>query len=164
MNCEIRKIGDKEEAKAFAPVIRAAYCTVAKEMGFTKETTPSNPAFIEADNIELLFERAACFGAYLGDKRIGFFLLKKTKKEIYTLEKMCVLPEYRQLSIGKALLDYAKEYVIAQNGHRINIAILDLDKKLKKWYFKNGYSEISKMKFPHLPYEVCLMRLDIQNM
>ncbi len=157
MNYMIRSI-DEQELEECATVIRAGFLTVAKEFGITKENAPTNGAFIEKER--LIEERAKgnrMYAAVQGDRLIGYMQLEKSTPEVYFLQKLVVLPEYRHMGIGKALLDYAKEKVAEWGGNKLSIGIIEENKVLKDWYLSYGFEPTTIRKFEHLPFTVGFM-------
>ncbi len=161
MNFEIREVGD-HELKECADVIRTGFLTVAEEFGITKENAPTNGAFLQA---ERLFEEKAkghmMYAAFQETKIIGYIQLEKSTQELYFLQKLVVLPNYRHMGIGRALLDFAKEKVAEWEGNRISIGIIEENTVLKNWYLSYGFEPTATRKFEHLPFTVGFMELKL---
>ena len=163
MNYIIRPI-EEQELEECASVIRAGFLSVAKEFGITKENAPTNGAFLEKE--QLIEERAKghrMYAAVQGATLIGYLQLEKSTPEIYFLQKLVVLPEYRRLGIGKALLDYAKERVVEWGGDKLSIGIIEENTVLKNWYLSYGFEPITTRRFEHLPFTVGFMELKLIN-
>ena len=161
MSYVIRRI-EEHELEECAAVIRAGFLTVAEEFGITKENAPTNGAFIQA--VRLFEEKAKGHMMYVavqGRKIIGYMQLEKSTPELYFLQKLVVLPEYRHMGIGRALLDFAKGKVAEWEGSRISIGIIEENRVLKEWYLSYGFESTATRKFEHLPFTVGFMELKI---
>lgn len=143
-------------------VISGSFMTVAKDFNLTKESAPTNPAFIELDAIMKMREKGVeMYGVYLADKCIGFVAIEKANEEAYWLEKLAVLPEYRHYGYGKELMDFVFDRVSDLGGKVVSIAIINDNTVLKQWYIKNGFIETGRKLFEHIPFEVCFMEKKI---
>jgi ribosomal protein S18 acetylase RimI-like enzyme len=161
MNYNIREI-DEKELEECASIIREGFMTVAEEFGITRENVPTNGAFLQKER--LLEERAKghiMYAVVLGTKIIGYMQLEKSTTELYFLQKLVVVPSYRHLGIGKALLDFAKARVAEWGGNKISIGIVEENTVLKNWYLDYGFVTTSTRKFEHLPFTVGFMELNL---
>ena len=158
---EIRAISNEKELKNFLSVIINSFSTVADELKLTKETAPTNPAFITEERLLSIYREIGCFGLYSGNLPIGFFGLEESEDSLLMLEKLSVLPEYRHRGYGRMILDYAVKYALETGIKKISIAIINENHILKKWYREYGFAETRINIFPHLPFEVCFMEFNI---
>jgi ribosomal protein S18 acetylase RimI-like enzyme len=158
---EIREMGE-HELEACADVIRRSFGTVAEEFGLTFENCPSNGAFIRTDRLRSdRLKGNRMFVLTDGDVVVGFMQLEKADAGTYYLEKLAVVPESRHLGYGKQLLEFTAETVRALGGGRIGIAIIEENTRLKDWYAENGYVHTGTKVFPHLPFTVGFMQLEL---
>jgi ribosomal protein S18 acetylase RimI-like enzyme len=156
MDIEIREVFD--EFEEWASVIRNSFATVAEEFGITRENAPTNPAFVEADSLEKMKEKgASMYGAYLGGQRVGFVAMKKADDDLWYMERLAVLPQYRHRGIGRALTDFVFEMAKQRGGKRVSIGLINKNRVLKNWYISCGFVETGTRMFSHLPFEVCFM-------
>lgn len=145
-----------------ARVIRESFLTVAKDFHLTKENAASNPAFLETDALQKMYEKKiGMFALCENGVCIGFVALEKANDGIYYMEKLAVLPEYRHKGYGKRMMDYAAGFVKGKGGRKNSIGIIDENKILKNWYLDYGFTETETKVFSHLPFTVCLMRKDV---
>lgn len=143
-------------------IIRKSFGTVAQEMGFTPQNAPRYPAFIEMERLEESRRRGAIFwGLFIGGNQAGFVLVEKEPDGKYWMKRLAVLPEYRHGGSGKALVDTAIDYVCSKDEKKLYIAMVNEEKVLKDWYLAMGFKETSVEKFPHLPFSVAFMELDL---
>ena len=155
----IREIEEREIEKC-AEVIRRSFATVAEEFNLTFANCPTHGTFMTLER--LISERqngALQYGLFINDNLIGFVCLKKSKSacNVYTLEKLAVLPESRHNGYGRVLLDFAKEKIRACGGEKIKIGIIEEHTVLKDWYHANGFVHIETKIFQHLPFTVGYM-------
>ncbi len=151
----------EENLEECAAVIRQGFSTVAKDFGLTIENCPTNGAFIQKER--LLEERKKgqmMYGMVTDQKIIGFMQLEKNTDELYFLQKLVVLPEYRHFGLGTKLLDYAREKVKELGGKRLSISIIEENTILKNWYMQYGFVPTGTRKFEHLPFTVGFLVLN----
>jgi GNAT superfamily N-acetyltransferase len=149
----IRQINDNFDNSI--SIIRRSFITVTYDLGITKENCPTHTAFIkELEQGPDIFH----FGVFTDEnKQIGFFSIIRKTDEVYDLEKVAVIPEYRHQQHGKSILIYADEFVKNRKGRRIKISLIAENTVLADWYRKNGYVDISTKKFDHFPFTVLYM-------
>lgn len=139
-------------------VIRNSFITVANHFNLTKENAPTNSAFIEIDSLYKMYEKnIEMFAVLENDVYIGFVAIEKANNEIYYMEKLAILPEYRHKGYGKKVMDFVVNYVKGKDGKKISIGIINENEILKKWYISYGFIETETKVFKHLPFTVCLM-------
>lgn len=143
-------------------VIRNSFITVANHFNLTKENAPTNPAFIEIDALNKMYEKNIdMFIVLENDVYIGFVAIEKANNEIYYMEKLAILPEYRHKGYGKKVMDFVVNYVKCKDGKKISIGIINENDILKKWYLSYGFIETETKVFKHLPFTVCFMEKKI---
>ena len=74
-----------------------------------------------------------------------------------------VLPEYRYCGIGRELLEHAYESAKNQGCKRINIGIVEENKRLRKWYEQNGAIHIGTKKYDFFPFTCGYMVKEIRE-
>ena len=158
----IIQVENKEQLNICLEIIRNSFLTVAGEFGLTENNCPSHTAFITMDKLKMQFDDGRpMFLFYQGDIPVGYFSLAKCSDEEWELNNLAVLPEYRHLGIGKAMVDYAVAMVKTYGGKRMSIGIIEENVVLKDWYFKLGFKHISTHRFVHLPFTVGFMKMEI---
>ena len=144
-------------------IISGSFRTVAQDFGLTEANCPSNAAFITIDKLYQLKEKGvSMYGLFQDSKQIGFVGIEEAKDDIYYMETLAVLPEYRHLGYGKKLMDFVRDEVRKKGGKRLGIGIIDENKVLKKWYANYGFCETGIKKFDHLPFTVCFMEMEMK--
>lgn len=139
-------------------VIRDSFITVANDFNLTRQSAPTNPAFIEIEALQAMKKKGVdMYGAYINNTLIGFVAIEKSDENLYFMEKLAVLPEYRHNGYGLRLINFVIERVKEEGGKKISIGIINENRVLKDWYIKNGFSETGIKQFPHLPFCVCFL-------
>lgn len=75
------------------------------------------------------------------------------------LNNLCVVPEYRHTGIGEKLLVHVFENV---KSDKINIGIVEENKKLKAWYENFGFVHIGTQKFDFFPFTCGYMEKELR--
>ncbi|OGO21635.1 MAG: hypothetical protein A2Z28_08085 [Chloroflexi bacterium RBG_16_51_9] len=157
----IREITDPAEFAVSARVIRNSFKTVARELGFTRETFPNHPSFFTVARLKEMKSRgAAFFGLFLGEIQIGFIAVEPADKGVFYIERLAVPPSYRHGGYGAKLVGFAIDYIRKNKGKKVALGMINEQAGLKDWYKKLGFREVSTQKFPHLPFTVCFMERD----
>lgn len=158
----IIQVENKVQLNICLEIIRNSFITVAEEFGLTENNCPSHTAFMTLKKLVKQFEEGRpMFLFYQEDVPVGYFSLTKCNDEVWELNNLAVLPEYRHLGYGKAMVDYAVETVKNYGGNKISIGIIEENTILKIWYLKLGFKHISTRKFEHLPFTVGFMELNL---
>lgn len=157
----IRDVVTEKDFEESLSTIRNSFITVVRYLNLTEENCPSNPAFIKPAQLTALRDKGLkLYGAYRQGVQVGFIAIEKAASELYYLEKLAVLPEFRHLGIGKQLLDFGFEYVRRMGGSKVSIAVINENIVLKNWYIHYGFREKELKVFPQLPFTVCFMEKD----
>lgn len=158
----IKQVENKEQLNICLEIIRKSFITVAEEFCLTENNCPSHMAFMTIYKLQKQFDDGRpMFLFYQDANLVGYFSLAKCSDDEWELNNLAVLPEYRHLGIGKALVDYAISTVKNHGGNKISIGIIEENSTLKNWYLKLGFNHISTRKFEHLPFTVGLMELNL---
>jgi len=149
-----------EDLSSVVEVLNKSHATIAEEFGFTRETNPTNNAFI--DNQTLRNQLSKGIELYLlifDDKPAGCIAIEKSVKESDTfyIEKVSVIPEYRHRGLGSKILEFAESKIHEKGGKLISISLIDSNTRLKEWYAIHGFIETGTRDFSHLPFRVCFM-------
>lgn len=153
-----------EELELFADVIRRSFSTVAEEFGLTVRSAPTNGAFLKAGRLFSDLDRGALlYGLFSGGTPAGFMELEEKDAGVFELKKLSVLPRCRRRGCGGLLLDYARDEVSRMGGRKITIGIIEDNIRLKNWYLKHGFLSVKTARFPHLPFVVGFMELDMDS-
>lgn len=163
---EIVKADASKDLEALHKIIRDSFLTVAEEFNLTKENAPTNPAFITIEKLEdSITSGTVFFLAKDNIENVGCVAIEPDKQDSsnFFIERLAVIPEKRHKKTGIKLLDYALSEIKSRKGSSAGIAIINENVQLKKWYQDYGFTETLIKNFPHLPFTVCFMRIDIDG-
>ena len=139
-------------------VLNRAFMTVALQFNLNRENAPRHPAFIGSDVIEKQLHRGfKMYGYTINDQIVGCVGYWKENDEIYHIERLATLPEYRHLGIGKELITFAEKKIKEKGGIIAEIHVLDKNIILIEWYKKMNYIEIRIDDLKDLPFNSCVM-------
>jgi len=148
------------DLSAAVQVLNVSHGTVAMQFGFTQETNPTNNAFIdEATLRSQLNTGIRLYGLSVENELIGCIAVEESTKEAETfyIEKVSVLPDYRNQGYGVQLMDFATDLIKKEGGKFVSIALIDSHTKLKNWYLSQGFVQTGTKAYEHLPFVVCFM-------
>jgi diamine N-acetyltransferase len=158
------RIHPENDLSEIVHVLNISHATVAEEYAFTKENNPSNNAFIDEPTLRAQLNKGiVLYVLSIGGILAGCIAIEKSATETGTfyIEKVSVIPEYRNKEYGLKLMDFATAKIMEAGGKVISIALIDSNSKLKSWYSKQGFVETGTKDFKHLPFRVCFMRKEL---
>ena len=154
----------REEIPACVRVIRNSHRTVADTFGFTVENAPRYVAFATDEN-RLLWhmdsEHRLMFVEEKGGIIRGYYSLLLKKDNECELGNLSVLPEYRHLGIGTALLKHSVRIAREHHCRVMRLSIVEENTVLRKWYEKNGAVHTGTEKFDFFPFTCGYMMIDL---
>lgn len=155
---EIRNLSSDEELAGSVQVIRESFRTVAGELCLTERNCPTHPSFMTFQRLKAeTVKGLQCFGLFTGDAQAGFVAALAATADLFYLERLAVLLDYRHRGYGRILVDHVFSFVSKSGGRRISIAVIHESEVLKRWYSDYGFRETGTKVFPHLPFTVCFM-------
>jgi len=163
---EFISIYSTDDLSTIVKVLNESHGTVAKDFGFTLETNPSNNAFIDEKTLKAqLNEGIELYQLKVDGQIAGCIAIEKSVKEIDTfyIEKVSVIPEYRNHGLGVKLMEFATSKISGMGGKWISIALIDSNLKLKNWYLNQGFTETGTKDFARLPFRVCFMKKNLMK-
>lgn len=143
-----------------ASVISKSFMTVAKEFTITPRNAPTNPAFISSEALAESLDNGSEFWVYKNSMNdiIGCVsIFPSSEDNVFYIERLAVLPNYRHQGIGKELLDFACTEIFKRGGNIARIGIIEENIVLKNWYRDYGFEETSIRKVNKLPFTICVM-------
>ncbi len=159
----IRRI-ERCEIEKCVEVISKSFLTVAQEYGFTEENAPRFTAFATtAERLNFQYEEGRPMYGYFDEigQISGYYSLHIQENDECELNNLCVLPEYRHKHIGEALFCHAIMTASDKGCEKMNIGIVEENKKLRTWYEKLGAKHIGTKKFDFFPFTCGYMEKDI---
>lgn len=152
------------EIETCVEVIRKSFLTVAKEYGFTEENAPRFTAFATtSERLRFQYDEGRPMNGYFDDqgRLLGYYSLQMQGNEECELNNLCVLPEYRHRHIGEDLFSHAIKTAVDRGCTKVNIGIVEENKKLRAWYERLGAHHIGTKKFDFFPFTCGYMEKDI---
>jgi len=149
-----------DDLSAIVHVLQISHGTVAKEFEFTRETNPTNNAFIDASTLKIQLNKGIdLYALSVNSQLIGCIAIEKSTRvtDTFYIEKVSVVPEYRNQGYGVQLMDFALTKIKESGGKNASIALIDSNTKLKNWYRSQGFIETGTKDYEQLPFRVCFM-------
>lgn len=160
-NIIIREINGAELNRG-AEVIRESFKTIALELGITRDNIPNHPSFMTAEGLRGLIDKGIkFFGLFLDGRQIGSVTVESADDGVFFLQKLAVLPEFRNDGNGRELVNFVIDYVKNNGCKKLALGVWDRQTELKDWYCRLGFVINSIREFEHLPLPVCLMDMEI---
>jgi diamine N-acetyltransferase len=156
-------IVELNDSKIITIILNKAFLDFAKEFNFTKENAPNHLAFINSDGVEEWLNKGLkMYGYRIDDKIIGCAGYSHYKDQIYLIERLATLPEYRNLGVGKKIMGFIEGKIKNIGGKIVEIHVTDRNIVLREWYKKQGYIEIriEEVNIPGIetvPFKACVM-------
>jgi len=146
------------DSECITNILNRSFMTVAAQYGLTKENAPRHPAFIGHYVIEKQLSKGLQMYGYIVTNQIvgciGYWI---DNNEIYHIERLATLPEYRHLRIGKNLMWFVENKIARKGGKITEIHVMDKNIALIEWYKKLEYAVIRIDEIQHLPFNSCVM-------
>ncbi len=164
MNIQLQRILPDADLSDAVAVLRSAHGTVARQFGFTQETNPTNSAFIDAETLRGQLEKGIELYLMTDDHvPVGCIAIEesKTEAETFYIEKVSVVPDYRNRRLGVELMNFATSLIAKRGGKHIGVALINEHEKLKAWYQQQGFREVLVKEYAHLPFNVCFMSKEV---
>lgn len=161
----IEKIGREDIAECVS-VIQKSFGTVAEEFGFTRENAPRFTAFaVTEERLNWQLDEGRPMFAYKKDGRIvGYYSLKPEENRECELNNICVLPECRHSKIGSELYAHALKTAGELGFVKMNIVIVEENKRARGWYEKLGAKHIGTEKLDFFPFTCGYMVAEVPKM
>ena len=154
----------REEIPACVRVIRNSHQTVADAFGFTIENAPRYVAFATDENRlrwHMDSEHRLMFVDEEKGNIRGYYSLLLKKDNECELGNLSVLPEYRHLGIGTALLQHSVRIAREHQCKVMRLSIVEENTVLRKWYEQNGAIHTGTEKFDFFPFTCGYMKIDL---
>jgi ribosomal protein S18 acetylase RimI-like enzyme len=160
---DMENIIEVSDSKIITDILNKAFITVAQHFNFTKENAPTFPAFINFDRIDsFLHNGLKMYGYKNNDLIVGCVGYSYYKDQIYFIERLATLPEYRHSGIGKKLMNFIENRIVEIGGKIAEIHVVDKNIVLREWYKKLNYLEIRIDEIKTLPFNSCVMSKELK--
>ena len=131
----MKNIVELNDSKIVSFVLNRAFLAFAQECNFTKENAPNHLAFIDSDGVEAWLNNGLKMHGYIIDDKIirrgghSYY-----KDQLYLIERLATLPEYRNIGVENKIKNIGGNYV--------EIHFADKNTVTREWYKKQGCKEI----------------------
>ena len=153
---------DRKDCENLASIVSESNKDVAKLLGLNIDNAPMHPSFSTSDWIFSDFERGQ---EYFLCKEYGLLkgcvAYEQPDEDTAYLNRLSVLPKYRNRGLGSALVQHIIDYSKDKQVKNISIGIIAEHRQLREWYLKFGFIEGALRKFDHLPFNVLYMEYKI---
>lgn len=156
----------REEIPVCVQVIRKSHQTVADTYGFTVENAPRYVAFATDENRlrwHMDGEHRLMFAEEQDGIIRGYYSLLLKENNECELSNLSVLPEYRHLGIGTALLKHSVRIAREHHCRVMRWSIVEENAVLRKWYEQNGAVHTGTEKFDFFPFTCGYMMMDLST-
>ena len=163
----MENIVELNDSKIIAGILNISFLAFAQEFNFTKENAPNHLAFINYDKVDVWLNNGLkMYGYKIDDKIISCAGYSYLKEQLYLIERLATLPEYRNLGVGKKLMKFIENEIKNIGGKIVEIHVTDKNTVLRKWYKKQGYTEIriEDVNIPGIatvPFKACVMNKEL---
>lgn len=143
-------------------IIRESFRDVAERFGLTAENCPAHPSnYTEAQCVEEMGRGVRFFILETEGKACGCVALEHAKPDVCYLERLSVLPGYRERGFGRLLTDHVLGEAKRLGVRRVSIAIIAEHHELRDWYIKLGFRMKKTALYDHLPFEVAFLDKEV---
>lgn len=143
-------------------LIRNSFRDVADRFNLTSENCPTHPSNCTTEWIESDLKKGVKY--YILEREnvsCGCVALEQAQPDVFYLERLSVLPQFRRNGFGKLLVNLALNEAKKLGAHRVEIGIISHQTELKEWYKKLGFSTKKESRFEHLPFVVAFMTKEL---
>ena len=150
----IQEVNEKDISEC-VKVIKESFATVANEFGFTVENAPKFTAFATTEERlkwHLFGEHRPMYAFWDNGKIVGYYSLLLQNNNECELNNLCVLPTYRHRKIGQELLFHSFNTAKQLDCVKVNIGIVEENKKLRNWYESFGFIHTGTIKYDFFPF------------
>jgi ribosomal protein S18 acetylase RimI-like enzyme len=162
----MENIIETNDSRLVTDILNKAFMTVATQFNFTKETVERFPAFMESNVIENQLKNGLkMYGYNINEKIVGCGGYSFYKDQVYIIERLGTLPEYRHNGIGKKIMEYIENKIKESGGKIVEIHVVDINEILVKWYKSMNYKQIRTDRLydgeRKLPFNSCVMNKEL---
>ncbi len=151
-----------EDISKIAVVVSESNKDVAEQFGINAKNNPKHPSFYTNDWVVSDMERGEEYFLLLDSSTvIGCVAFEHPRPDTAYLNRLSVLPAYRNKGMGELLVKHILQYSINKDIEKVSIGIIAAHSILKEWYLRLGFIENNTQKFDHLPFDVTYMHYDL---
>jgi len=143
-------------------LIRTAFRDVAERFNLTPENCSTHPSNCTNEWVESALKKGIKYYILQTEKGpCGCIALEQARPDVWYLERLVVLPQFREKGLGEALVNHAIDEARKLGAQYIEIGIISDHIELREWYKKLGFCVKSETRFEHLPFMVTFMSRDL---
>ncbi len=152
----------RDDIHALTQLIRDASRDVAERFHLTSENAPKHPSNCQDDWIEAAMDNGIVFYVLEDAQTLcGCVAMEQARPDLCYLERLAVLPQFRRKGFGEALVQHVFEEARQRHIRRVEIGTIAENVELTRWYEKLGFILKEMRTFPHLPFQVAFMGIDL---
>jgi N-acetylglutamate synthase-like GNAT family acetyltransferase len=152
----------REDVHLLTSLIRESFSDVAVRFGLTPDNCPTHPSFCTPQWVDSAMHKGIGFYVIESDgEPCGCVALERHDDQVCYLERLAVLPGYRQRGFGKALTEHVLGQAKRVGAQRVEIGIISEHAEIKDWYLRQGFDMKGTASFDHLPFEVTFMSKEL---
>jgi len=153
-----------QDVSTIATLVSVSNKSVAVRFGLTEENCPKHSSFYTEDRARADFARGEIYFLIEdGSIPLGCVAYENPSPGLAYLNRLCVLPEYRNRGIGARLVERIIKYAHSASIRTISIGVIGEHTELQLWYNKLGFIDGESKRFPHLPFSVKYMTYPLQK-
>jgi N-acetylglutamate synthase-like GNAT family acetyltransferase len=157
MRVKIRE-ATKDDAALLTGIIRGAFRDVAERFGLTMDACPRHPSNCTVEGVQSALEKGVTYYILENDgKPCGCVALERAGEGVCYLERLAVLPEFRRMGFGKALVEHVLGEASRIGARRVELGMIAKHTELKEWYENQGFAVKKTARFEELPFAVMFM-------
>jgi GNAT superfamily N-acetyltransferase len=129
----LENIQELDDSKIISDILNKAFLTFAQDYNFTKENAPNHLAYINLDGIKIWLNNGSkMYGYKMDNKIINCGGYSYYKDQVYLIERLATLPEYRNLGVGKKIMKFIENEIKNKNGKNTEIYVTDKNTVLRE--------------------------------
>ncbi|WP_163339914.1 GNAT family N-acetyltransferase [Desulfopila sp. IMCC35008] len=153
---------ERKDCELLASIVSKSNKDVAELFGLNVNNAPKHPSFCTSEWIVSELDRGQKY--FLSTENgmpCGCVAFEQPDKDTAYLNRLSVVPEFRNKGIGGALVQHIIDYSYNSKVRDLSIGIIAEHTHLKEWYEKQGFREGALRQFAHLPFNVLYMHYEI---
>jgi diamine N-acetyltransferase len=163
MDEQIRK-ATSQDSVILAEMIRASFKDVANRFLLTSRNCPTHPSNCTAEWVQdALAKGVEYFILTQYDQPAGCVALLKANRDVFYMERLAVLPEFRNRGYGRTLVECCIEEAVRRGARRIEAGLNADQDELVEWYRRMGFRFKQRARLHHLPYAVAFLYYDLHE-
>ncbi|RPI00023.1 MAG: GNAT family N-acetyltransferase [Calditrichaeota bacterium] len=152
------------DCSMLANLIRSAFKTVAVRFSLTPLNCPSHPSNCRAEWIQDAMAKGVEYYIMTQyDQPIGCVALQKANRDVFYMERLAVLPEFRDHGYGRMLVEHCLEIASQRKAKRVEAGVIADQTELIEWYRRLGFRFKQRARLHDLPFTVAFIYFDLQE-